>query len=70
MRFSLSLSQFEPIFVSFVAISTVLCRLSEFTLTGLRVNFSDFLIKGKEFLFELARKVFQVRGIGVLLYKQ
>ena len=30
--FSLSLSQFLPIFLSFVAISAVLCRLSEFYL--------------------------------------
>ena len=40
------------------------------TLTGLRVNFSDSLIKGKEFLFELAGKVIRVRVIGALLYKQ
>ena len=40
------------------------------TLTGLRVNFSDSLIKGKELSFELAGKVIRVRVIGVLLYKK
>ena len=40
------------------------------TPTGLRVNFSDSLIKGKEFSFELAGKVIRVRVIGVLLYKK
>ena len=32
--FSLSLLPFQPIFVSFVAISAVMCHLLEFTLTG------------------------------------
>ena len=67
-------------FVSFVAISSYFCcpmslfkghvACPNLTLTGLRVNFSDSLIKGKEFLFELAGKVIRVRVIGALLYKQ